>query len=56
MAAYSNPYSSLLWDEIYAHPNFDVPGQDTTYIQYVTIIMNQEAAKYNAGLAEYISS
>lgn len=56
MAAYSNPYSSLLWDEIYAHPDFDVPGQDTTYIQYVTIIMNQEAAKYNAGLAEYISS
>ncbi len=58
MAQYSNAYSTKLWAEIYAHPNFDKSGNadDTTYIQYVTIIMNQEAAKYNAGLAKYMKS
>lgn len=58
MAEYSNDYSSKLWDEIYAHPDFNDPdsADDTTYIQYITIIMNKEAAKYNAGLAKYLKS
>jgi hypothetical protein len=59
-ATTSHVYSDKLFAEIYAHPNFDkkvTPNpDDTTYIQYVTIIMNQEAAKYNAGLAKYIKS
>ena len=53
-AKYSYPYYARLWQEITNNPNFDM-GQDTAYIQYITIKTNQEAAKYNAGLAGYIN-
>jgi len=57
MAAYSTAYSVKLWNDIYANPTeFDSSGSDTVYTQYVTIIMNQEAAKYEAGMAQYIKN
>ncbi|WP_440946020.1 hypothetical protein ACSAZL_18360 [Methanosarcina sp. T3] len=52
LAAYSNPYFSTLWGEITANPsNFD-----TTTTRYITANVVLKTAKYNAGLAEYIST
>lgn len=52
MAAFSKPHSTTLWDEIYANPdNFD-----TSNTQYIMAKVLLEAAKYNAGLAKYIST
>jgi hypothetical protein len=51
LAKFSNPYYALLWKEITNKPdNFD-----TDNTQIITIITNQEAVKYNAGLVGYIN-
>lgn len=52
LAAYSNPYFSTLWEEITDNPS----DFDTTTTRYITAKVLLETAKYNAGLAEYIST
>jgi hypothetical protein len=53
LAAYSNPYYDTLWDEITANPSGF--GSDID-VRYATSKVIRETAKYNVGLAEYIST
>jgi len=52
LAAFSKPYYSQLWGEINNNPN----NFDTTTTRYITAKVLLETAKYNAGLAKYIST
>ncbi len=52
LAAFSKPYYSQLWAEINNNPN----NFDTTTTRYITAKALLETAKYNAGLAKYIST
>lgn len=52
MAAFSKSYYSQLWGEISNNPN----NFNTTTTRYITAQVLIETAKYNAGLAKYIST
>jgi hypothetical protein len=59
MAAYSNPYFSQLWNLVITksqNPNDNNYFGKDTDVRYITSKVLLEDAKYNAGLAAYISS
>lgn len=53
LAAFSNPYYQTLWDELMSNPTGF--GSDID-VRYATTKVIRETAKYNRGLAAYIST
>ncbi|MDK2948289.1 MAG: hypothetical protein PWQ63_1449 [Methanolobus sp.] len=53
LAAFSNPYYDTLWDELMSNPTGF--GSDVD-VRYATSKVIRETAKYNRGLAAYIST